>query len=64
MTALTRNLAHLRVDLTDSLGIPADWVEASAFAWLAQRALAGQPGNLPAVTGARGLRVLGAIYPA
>jgi anhydro-N-acetylmuramic acid kinase len=64
MAALTRNLAHLRVDVTDKLGICADWVEASAFAWLAQRALTAQPGNLPAVTGARGLRVLGAIYPA
>ena len=36
-------------------------VEALAFAWLAREALAGRPGNLPAVTGARGLRVLGAI---
>ncbi|MDH5536537.1 MAG: anhydro-N-acetylmuramic acid kinase, partial [Betaproteobacteria bacterium] len=28
------------------------------------RTLKGEPGNLPAVTGAQGLRVLGAIYPA
>ncbi|HET9670657.1 MAG TPA: anhydro-N-acetylmuramic acid kinase, partial [Casimicrobiaceae bacterium] len=26
-------------------------------------ALAGRPGNLPEVTGAKGPRVLGAIYP-
>lgn len=39
-------------------------VEAAAFAWLAQAHLNGQPGNLAAVTGARGLRVLGALYPA
>ncbi len=64
MGALGRNLENLALDTTDRLGISADWVEASAFAWLAQRALSGQPGNLPAVTGARGLRVLGAIYPA
>jgi anhydro-N-acetylmuramic acid kinase len=38
-------------------------VEATAFAWLAQRALEGLPGNLPSVTGARGPRVLGAVYP-
>ena len=38
-------------------------VEAAAFAWLAAQALRGNPGNLPAVTGARGPRVLGAIYP-
>jgi len=39
-------------------------VEAVAFAWLARQTLSNQPGNLPAVTGAKGLRILGAIYPA
>jgi anhydro-N-acetylmuramic acid kinase len=34
-----------------------------AFAWLAQAFLAGRPGNLATVTGARGPRVLGALYP-
>jgi anhydro-N-acetylmuramic acid kinase len=53
-----------RVAATDSLGIAAEAVEAAAFAWLAARTLAQQPGNLPRVTGARGPRVLGAIYPA
>jgi anhydro-N-acetylmuramic acid kinase len=52
------------IELSDSLGIAAETVEAAAFAWLAQRALAKLPGNLPAVTGARGPRVLGAIYSA
>jgi anhydro-N-acetylmuramic acid kinase len=52
------------VSKTDQLGIAADWVEAAAFAWLARQALLGQPGNLPAVTGAAGPRLLGAIYPA
>jgi anhydro-N-acetylmuramic acid kinase len=37
-------------------------IEPLAFAWLAREALANRPGNLPAVTGARGARVLGAIY--
>jgi len=37
-------------------------VEPLAFAWLAREALAGRPSNLPAVTGARGLRILGAVY--
>jgi anhydro-N-acetylmuramic acid kinase len=53
-----------RTTTTDFLGLPVDWVEAAAFAWLAWRTLHGQPGNLPAVTGARGPRILGAIYPA
>lgn len=49
---------------TDTLGVDADWVEAVAFAWLAQRCVDGMSGNLPAVTGAQGPRILGAIYPA
>ena len=57
-------LPHRRVAVTDELGITAESVEAAAFAWLAQHALAGEPGNLSQVTGARGPRILGAIYPA
>lgn len=49
---------------SDALGIGMDWLEAAAFAWLAKQTLAGKTSNLPAVTGAKGLRVLGAIYPA
>ena len=49
---------------SDAHGIPAEQVEAAAFAWLAQQTLQGAPGNLPAVTGAAGPRILGAIYPA
>nr|WP_246109247.1 anhydro-N-acetylmuramic acid kinase [Vulcaniibacterium gelatinicum] len=45
-------------------GLDPDCVEAMAFAWLAREALAGRPGNLPAVTGARGPRVLGVVFPA
>ncbi len=52
------------VHSTAELGIDPMQVEALAFAWLAARCLAGEPGNLPEVTGAQGLRVLGAIYPA
>ena len=44
-------------------GAAPEHVEALAFAWLAMRCLCGRPGNLPAVTGAAGPRVLGAIYP-
>ncbi len=45
-------------------GVDPDFVEATAFAWLARQRLLQLPGNLPAVTGARGPRVLGAIYSA
>lgn len=61
---LAQMLAPLPLKLTDELGIGADWVEATAFAWLAYRTLLGLPGNLPEVTGARGSRILGAIYSA
>ena len=52
------------VTSTAALGISPMHVEALAFAWLAQRFDLRQAGNLPAVTGARGGRVLGALYPA
>jgi len=55
---------HISVHSTALLGVPPNQVEALAFAWLAQRFCQHLPGNLPAVTGARGLRVLGALYPA
>ncbi|HEU0220043.1 MAG TPA: anhydro-N-acetylmuramic acid kinase [Gallionella sp.] len=52
------------VQTTDVLGVDGDYLEAIAFAWLAQQALHGKPANLPAVTGARHPCVLGAIHPA
>ena len=64
MARLQHHLPDCRVASTDSLGQPADWVEAVAFAWLAWRTLRGEAGNLAEVTGASGPRVLGAIYPA
>lgn len=64
ISRIRHHLPGIRLDKTDSLGIPVDWVEAAAFAWLAKQSIESQPGNLPAVTGARGPRILGAIYPA
>ncbi|TWO79767.1 anhydro-N-acetylmuramic acid kinase [Denitratisoma oestradiolicum] len=64
MTALTAALPDIEIGLTDQLGVPADWVEAVAFAWLARQHVSGLPGNLPKVTGSQGPRVLGAYYPA
>jgi anhydro-N-acetylmuramic acid kinase len=49
---------------TADFGLAPGWVEATAFAWLARQTMLGLPGNLPAVTGAAGPRVLGAIHPA
>jgi anhydro-N-acetylmuramic acid kinase len=55
---------NILVSTTAELGIDPQWVEAAAFAWLAKQTLEGLAGNVPAVTGARGPRVLGGIYPA
>jgi len=63
MDALQAQL-HCPLRRTDDYGLPACQVEALAFAWLAQAHLLGQPGNLPSVTGARGARILGCVYPA
>ena len=62
--ALRQRLGAIRLDSTADHGLDPNFVEAAAFAWLAQQTLSRQPGNLATVTGARGPRVLGAIYPA
>lgn len=64
MTRLEALLHPRLLASTAQLGIAPEWVEAAAFAWLAQQTLRGKPGNLPSVTGAAGERILGAIYPA
>lgn len=61
---LAERMPRVRVQTTAALGLDVDWVEAVAFAWLAWRTWHGLPGNLPAVTGAQGARILGAIHPA
>lgn len=61
---ILRQLGASQVELTDALGIPAQDVEAVAFAWLAWQHMHRRPGNLPAATGAHGPRMLGALWPA
>lgn len=43
-------------------GVDPDWIEATAFAWLAKQTMHHLPGNLPSVTGARQAAVLGGVY--
>ncbi len=50
------------VATTDALGLPAEWVEACAFAWLAHRRIHERPGNLPSVTGASREVLLGSLH--
>jgi anhydro-N-acetylmuramic acid kinase len=62
--ALAERKHGARVESTDALGVSPNHVEALAFAWLAQRHIERAAGNLPSVTGAKGARILGALYPA
>jgi anhydro-N-acetylmuramic acid kinase len=64
MARLQHALPQLSVVSSGDRGLPAMQVEAAAFAWLARAFVHRQPANLPRATGARGLRVLGALYPA
>jgi anhydro-N-acetylmuramic acid kinase len=62
MSRLRVRLPGLPVESTEAHGLDPQWVEATAFAWLACRRLRGEPGNLPSVTGASRPAVLGGIY--
>lgn len=64
MAGLSQALAPTPVVSTADYRIDPDFVEATAFAWLARQRLLGLPGNLPSVTGARGPRVLGMVASA
>lgn len=64
MARLRARLSHRQVRSTGEVGLPPLQVEAAAFAWLARQHLNHQAGNAPAVTGARGPRILGAHHPA
>lgn len=63
MRRIRAELPGMPIAATEVVGVASEHVEALAFAWLAREAVAGRPGNVPAVTGAAGPRVLGAIYP-
>ena len=64
MQRLQQALPYHQVASSQVAGIDPDWMEAMAFAWLAQQTLNQRPGNAPEVTGARASRILGGIYPA
>jgi len=61
---LQLHLSQSLIASTAKLGIDPDWMEAIAFAWLAKQTIEGKPSNLPVATGAKGLRILGAVYHA
>jgi anhydro-N-acetylmuramic acid kinase len=66
-TALTNRLKTLlpdcNVQLSNAAGLPAERVEATAFAWFAKQFIEGKALDISSITGARGARILGAHYP-
>jgi anhydro-N-acetylmuramic acid kinase len=62
LNRLSALIADCSIQTTNMLGIDGDYMEAIAFAWLAQQALHGKPANLPQVTGAKHPCILGAVY--
>jgi anhydro-N-acetylmuramic acid kinase len=64
MARLQARSVGMAVRTTDALGVPVMQVEAAAFAWLAKQCVERVPLNLETITGARGSRVLGCVYPA
>jgi anhydro-N-acetylmuramic acid kinase len=64
MRRLRVAMPHIDIETTDALGIPVMQVEAAAFAWLAKQCIKREPLLLEKITGARGSRVLGCVYPA
>ena len=63
MRRLSELLPGVAVVSSDTQGLPPLQVEAAAFAWLAFKTLRRETASLKSVTGARGARVLGAVYP-
>lgn len=62
MRALQARLPECSVETTAVLGVDPAWVEALAFAWLAQQRILGEVGNCTAVTGASRRAVLGGVW--
>ncbi|MCN4144126.1 MAG: anhydro-N-acetylmuramic acid kinase [Thiohalomonas sp.] len=64
MQRLQELMPKVTVSSTENYGLHPDWVEASAFAWLAHQTFNGLSANLPSVTGAKDKVILGAIWQA
>ncbi len=62
MQALNTALKDKTVATTAAIGLDPQWVEATAFAWLAAQTLQYQKIDLQQITGARQPSILGAVY--
>ena len=64
LNCLQNRLSGFDILTSAEKGVDPQWIEAMAFAWLAKQCIERLPGNVPEVTGAKKLKILGAIYPA
>lgn len=64
MRRLRALLPDAQVSSSADWGLPPLQVEATAFAWLARKTVRREKLELQSITGARGARVLGCVYPA
>jgi anhydro-N-acetylmuramic acid kinase len=62
MEKLTGHIQPRMLATTTKIGIEPDWVEATAFAWLAKQTMNKVSGNLPSATGANRKVILGGVY--
>ena len=60
---LKSRLTHIEINSSAKYDLDPDYIEATAFAWLAKQTMEHKPGNLPEVTGAKRKVILGGIYP-
>ena len=63
MTRIAQRLPSTKIDRTDAFGVPAQQVEALAFAWFAKQNIERRALDFRATTGARHPTVMGALYP-
>ncbi|MGH1538375.1 MAG: anhydro-N-acetylmuramic acid kinase [Gammaproteobacteria bacterium] len=59
---LKQTLEDKTIQNTNDYGIPTNWMEAMAFAWLAKQHIEHKPGNIPSVTGADKAVKLGELF--
>jgi anhydro-N-acetylmuramic acid kinase len=64
MRRLQTLLPGHRVESSREAGLPPQQVEAAAFAWLARKTINRESLHLENITGAKGARIAGAVYPA
>lgn len=64
MKRFQKAMPTMSVASSEAFGLPPLQVEAAAFAWLARQTILRKTASFKSVTGARGSRILGSIYPA